>query len=151
MESIRVRNKDTYKIEVNDAGDIIEFDLTDIELPFKFERSKDMVMEAEKYLKGQLVIAGKKQNTAKKGEIMTSKEKATLEAYREFFRRMRAAIDTFAGAGASQKIFGDQNYLGMFNDFMEQMQPHYEKMQLKGMDIRKRIEEKYGKTAVDEI
>ena len=64
---------------------------------------------------------------------------------------MRAAIDEFAGPGASNKIFGDKNYLEMFNDFMEEMQPHLEKMELKGIDVRKKIEEKYGAAVGDEI
>ena len=151
MNSIRVRNKDTYIIEVNDNGDTIEFDITDIELPFRLERAQQKAREAQKWLKGQQVIIAKKQDTAKKGDIMTVKERATLEAYRECFKKMRAAIDEFAGAGASDKIFGDHNYLEMFNDFMDEMKPHFEKMELKGLDIKKKIEEKYGDAAGDEI
>lgn len=151
MNSIRVRNKDTYVIEVNDNGDTIEFDLTDIELPFRLERATAMAEEARQWLKGQQVIIAKKQDTAKKGDLMTAKERATLEAYREFFKKMRAAVDELAGKGASDKIFGDSNYLEMFSDFMEEMQPHFDKMELKGIDIRKKIEEKYSITAEDEI
>lgn len=151
VNSIRVRNKDAYIIEVNDNGDTIEFDITDIELPFRLERAQHKVQDAQKWLKGQQVIISKKQDTAKKGDLMTVKERATLEAYKECFRRMREAIDEFAGAGASDKIFGDKNYLEMFNDFMDEMQPHFEKMELKGIDIKKRIEEKYSDTAKDEI
>ena len=151
MNSIRVKNKDTYIIEVNDNGDTIEFDITDIELPFKLERAQKIANDAKKWLKAQQVIISKKQDTAKKGDLMTVKERATLEAYRECFKKMRAAIDEFAGAGASDKIFGDKNYLEMFNDFMEEMQPHFDKMELKGIDIRKKIEEKYSDTAKDEI
>ena len=151
MNSIRVRNKDTYIIEVNDNGDTIEFDITDIELPFRLERAQKMAQDAKKWLKAQQVIISKKQDTAKKGDLMTVKERATLEAYRECFKKMRTAIDEFAGAGASEKIFGDKNYLEMFNDFMDEMQPHFDKMELKGIDIRKKIEEKYGDTAKDEI
>ena len=151
MNSIRVRNKDAYIIEVNDNGDTIEFDITDIELPFRLERAQKMAQDARKWLKAQQVIISKKQDTAKKGDLMTVKERATLEAYRECFKKMRAAIDEFAGAGASDKIFGDKNYLEMFNDFMTEMEPHFEKMELKGIDIRKKIEEKYGDAAKDEI
>ena len=151
MNSIRVRNKDAYIIEVNDNGDTIEFDITDIELPFRLERAQKMAQDAKKWLKGQQVIISKKQDTAKKGDLMTVRERATLEAYRECFKKMRAAIDEFAGAGASDKIFGDKNYLEMFNDFMAEMEPHFDKMELKGIDIRKKIEEKYGATSGDEI
>lgn len=151
VNSIRVKSKDAYIIEVNDNGDTIEFDITDIELPFKLERAKQKAADATKWLKGQQVIIAKKQDTAKKGDFMTVKERATLEAYRECFKRMREAVDEFAGAGASDKIFGDKNFLEMFNVFMEQMEPHFDKMQLKGVDIRKRIEEKYSDTSGDEI
>lgn len=151
VNSIRVKSKDAYIIEVNDNGDTIEFDITDIELPFKLERAKQKAADATKWLKGQQVIIAKKQDTAKKGDIMTVKERATLEAYRECFKRMREAVDEFAGAGASDKIFGDKNFLEMFNVFMEQMEPHFDKMQLKGVDIRRRIEEKYSDAAGDEI
>lgn len=151
MNSIRVKNKDVYTIEVNDNGDVIQFDITDIELPFRLERSQKMAADAKKWLQAQQVIIAKKQDTAKKGDFMTAKERATLEAYRECFKKMRAAVDEFAGAGASDKIFGEQNYLEMFNDFMEQMEPHFEKMELQGLDIRKRIEEKYSAAAEDEI
>lgn len=151
MNSIRVKSKSAYIIEVNDNGDTIEFDITDIELPFKLERSYRMAEEAQKWIKAQQVLISKKQDTTKKGDFLTIKERAVLEANREFFKKMRAAIDEFAGPGASNKIFGDKNYLEMFNDFMEEMQPHLEKMELKGIDVRKKIEEKYGAAVGDEI
>ena len=151
MNSIRVRNKGAYIIEVNDNGDTIEFDITDIELPFRLERAYKMATDAQTWLKAQQILISKKQDTAKKGDFMTTKERATLEAFRECFKKMRAAIDEFAGAGASQKIFGDKNYLEMFNDFMREMEPHLDKMELKSIDIGKKIEEKYGAAAEDEI
>ena len=151
MNSIRVKNKNSYEIEVNDNGDTIVFNMTDIELPFKLERAYKMADAAAKWLKAQQVIISKQQDTAKKGDLMTTRERPTLEAYRECFKKMRAAIDEFAGAGASDKIFGDQNYLEMFDDFMKEMQPHLDKMELKSIDIRKKIEEKYSDNAKDEI
>lgn len=151
VNSIRVKNKDAYIIEVNDNGDTIEFDVTDIELPFRVDRAYKAANDALKWLKSQQVIISKKQDTAKKGDIMTTKERATLEAYRECFKKMRAAVDELAGEGASQKIFGDHNYLEMFNDFMKEMEPHFDKMEIKSVDIGKKIEEKYSDKAEDEI
>lgn len=151
MEKIRVRSKNLYVIEVNDAGETIEFDITDIELPFKLERTKQKIDDVRKWLKAQQIIISKQQDTAKKGDIMTVKERATVNAYRDAFKKMRAAIDEFAGEGASQKIFGSQNYLEMFNDFMEAMLPHFEKMKINGEETIRRIEEKYSNKADDEI
>ena len=39
MESLRIERKDIYTIEVNDKGETIEFDLVDVELPFKCEKA----------------------------------------------------------------------------------------------------------------
>lgn len=151
MESIRVKSKDAYIIEVNDNGDTIEFDLTDIGLPFALERAYRKVQEATQWLRAQQVIISKKPDVVKKGEMISAKERETLEAYRETFKRMRAAIDDFAGEGASEKIFGQKNYLEMFNDFMDAMSPHFEKMKMQGQDIRARIAAKYGAPSGDEL
>ena len=51
MNSIRVKSKSAYIIEVNDKGDTIEFDITDIELPFKLERSYRMAKKLKNGLK----------------------------------------------------------------------------------------------------
>ena len=52
MNSIRIEKKDIYTIEVNDNGDTIEFDLVDIELPFKCDRA---LSEINRITKAQLV------------------------------------------------------------------------------------------------
>ena len=144
MESIRVKNRDVYIIEVNDAGDTIEFDLTDIELPFALERSREEARAAAAWLKTQKILIEKQQDTRKNGDVMSSRERAYLDACREYFRRLRHAVDTFVGEGASDKIFGSKNYLEMFADFMEQMEPHIQKMRLTGDGIRDRLAQKYG-------
>ena len=151
MESIRVRNKDVYTIEVNDNGDTIEFDMTDISLPFALERASRMVEDAQRWFKAQQVIIQKKQDTVKKGDILSTREKALLEVYKEMFTRIRAAVDEFAGEGASQKIFGNKNYINMFNDFMDAMKPHFDNMQLNAVATRQRIEEKYGASVSDDL
>ena len=38
-KTMRVEKKDTYIIEVNDAGETIEFDLVDISLPVRFNKA----------------------------------------------------------------------------------------------------------------
>lgn len=151
MNSIRVKNKNVYEIEVNDNGDIIQFDLTDVGLPFALDRSYKMIRDAEQWLAQQKLIIGKKSDTKKNGDIFGEKQRLTMEAYAEFFNRMRAAIDAFAGEGASNKIFGHQNYVEMFNDFMEQMKPHIDAMKIKMKDYKRAIEEKYGATVDDEL
>ena len=144
MNSIRVAKKDIYTIEVNDMGETIEFDLVDIELPFKCERALAEVNRIYKDLKAKLVIIEKQEDHKLDGEIMTANEKAKLEAHKTAFMEMRVAMDAFLGAGACQKIFGDRNYVEMYDDLFEQLAPHFEKMKLNTEGISERIKAKYS-------
>ena len=145
MNSIRVEKRDIYTIEVNDNGETIEFDLLDIELPFKFDRAFSEVNRIYKDLRAKLVIIEKKKDRQIAGEIMTANEKAKLDAHRTAFKQMRVAMDAFLGEGACQKIFGDRNYIEMYDDLFEQLGPHFEKMQLNTKGIAERIKAKYSK------
>ena len=145
MESLRIERKDIYTIEVNDNGETIEFDLVDVELPFKCERAWAEVNKISKELQAQLVIISKQEDSKQNGKLLTKKEELTLDAYRKAFKEMRVAMDSFLGAGACQKIFGDRNYLEMFNDLFDALKPHLEKMELNSQGILERIKAKYGK------
>ena len=145
MNSIRIEKRDIYTIEVNDKGETIEFDLVDIELPFKADRAFREITRIENELAAKLVIIDKKQDHPIKGTSMTANEEARLSAYKEAFLAMRVAMDGFLGDGACQKIFGDRNYLEMYNDLAEALAPHMEKMKLNTDGIINRIKEKYGK------
>ena len=145
MNSIRIEKNDIYTIEVNDKGETIEFDLVDIELPFKCERAFAETDRIAKSLNAKLVIIDKQEDHKIKSSIMTANEKAKMEAYREAFNEMRSAMDMFLGEGACQKIFGNRNYIGMFDDLLDQLAPHLEKMELNAKGIADRIKAKYSK------
>ena len=145
MNSIRIEKKDIYTIEVNDNGDTIEFDLVDIELPFKCDRALSEVNRIYRDLQAKLVIIEKREDHQVDGEIMTVNEKAKLEAHKNAFKEMRVAMDAFLGEGACQKIFGDRNYVEMFDDLFDALAPHFEKMKLNSEGISARIKAKYSK------
>ena len=144
MNSIRIEKRDIYTIEVNDDGDIIEFDLVDIELPFKCERALSEVSRIQNDLKAKMVIIDKKEDHQQKGKLMTVNEEARMEAYKRAFKEMRVAMDAFLGEGACQKIFGDRNYIEMYDDLFEALAPHLEKMKLNTDGIASRIKAKYA-------
>ena len=145
MESLRIERKDIYTIEVNDKGETIEFDLVDIELPFKCERAFTEVHRIADALKAKIVIIGKKEDRQLKGRAMTANEEALLLAYKEAFTEMRVAMDAFLGDGACQKIFGDRNYIEMYDELANALKPHLEKMKLTNDNIMERIKAKYSK------
>ena len=144
MNSIRIEKKDIYTIEVNDNGDTIEFDLVDVELPFKCERAVNEVNQITKDLQAKLVIIDKQEDHQQKGKVMTVNEEARIKAYKEAFKRMRVAMDAFLGDGACQKIFGDRNYIEMYDDLFKALAPHLEKMKLNTQGVAERIKAKYA-------
>jgi hypothetical protein len=147
MESIRIERKDIYTIEVNDKGETIEFDLVDIELPFKAERALSEVNRIYRELQAKLVIIEKREDHKTKDGIITANERDRLEAHRTAFKEMRVAMDAFLGEGACQKIFGDRNYVDMYDDLFDALEPHFEKMKLNTDGITERIKAKYSKKA----
>lgn len=146
MESLRIAKKDIYVIEVNDNGETIEFDLVDISLPLRFNKAFIDVDKATEWLKGQIAIYQKEQATeTEKVGILTKAEEKFYKAYEKAFRDMRKAMDNFLGEGGCQKVFGDRNYLEMWSDLYDALEPHIEKMGIKTQDIKARIKAKYAK------
>lgn len=140
MENLRIKNKDIYKIQVNDNGDYIEFDLNDIGLKIKcyesLERIEKISKEYEEKLKNSL----------------TAKEHDYIE--QDMYKEMRAAMDNFLGEGACQKIFGDRNYYEMFDDLINELsrkrpelngKSHLDMLNFTAQKIRERIVKKYSR------
>lgn len=141
------RNKeDYYVLEINDEGDTIEFDLTDITLP---ER---------------IINAGEKME--KLGKEYTKKEKELLEQYKgdeetltreyiklakEHGKESRKIFDSFLGEGACYKIFGESESIDQYVRLMDALQPHFEKMQIKKEKAQQRLAERYLQKQSDVI
>lgn len=145
MESLRVAKKDVYIIEVNDAGETIEFDLVDISLPMRFNKAYLEVEKSLRWLEGQIALKDKEVSDSEKVGLLTKGEEKLLKAWDKAFRDMRKAMDNFLGEGGCQKIFGDRNYLEMWSDLFDALEPHIEKMGIRNEDIKNRIKAKYSK------
>lgn len=139
MEKIRVNNDDkVYKIEVNDKGEYIEFDLMDIELPIK------LMKLAEDIEKNKNIYQTRLNDNEKKNQDDIKKQ--MLEQYeisKKYCEKMRGVFDEFFGEGSSEKIFGSKNKVNMFEEFFDQLIPHLDKIQLDVESIRKDLVERY--------
>jgi len=145
MESLRIEKKDTYIIEVNDAGETIEFDLVDISLPMRFNKAYLEVEKSLRWLEGQIALKDKDASDSEKVGLLTKGEEKLLKAWDKSFKDMRKAMDNFLGEGGCQKVFGDRNYLEMWSDLFDALEPHIEKMGIRNEDIKNRIKAKYSK------
>lgn len=144
MEKIRIKSKNEYVIEVNDNGDTISFDLTDPELMLKFDRAFNKVKEIEKvyHQKEKEISEREIQDEIVEG-ILTNTEREIQEFAVKCFKDMRNAFDEFLGKNGCQKIFGDKNYVSMYDDLIEALEPHFEKMGLNAKKLKKEVIDKY--------
>ena len=124
-----------YKLEVNDKGEYIEFDLADLTLPQRIMEASDRLSK----------IDGEFQQKALEAEkIKDSVEKVRkqLELDKEYAKEMRNIFDSFLGEGACQKIFGDKERYGQYQRLMDALTPHFEKMKIDVDKAKKRIVER---------
>lgn len=154
MSGIRVKSKDIFKIEVNDKGEYIEFDLSDVSLTFKcyeaIEKIEKITKEASKKEKELLEIIIKEDPNV--FDTQAKKDYAKLK--HESCMKMREAMDGFLGENACQKIFGNYNDFDMFELLFEEFEKpreeldgksYFDKIQIKSGDLDKRFKEKYSK------
>lgn len=138
MDKIRVGKEDVYTIEVNDKGECIEFDLLDIELPIRCMNAGKSIEKENKIYNNKL-IALEKQFKDNPKELMYKK----LETDRIYCKKMREVFDKWLGEGASQKIFGDKNRIGMFEEFYTQLMPYLDKMEIDINKIKDKLISRY--------
>ena len=150
-EKLRIQRKDIYEIEVNEKGETIQFALGDIELPFRLNEAYEGISAAQERLKQKLTIINKQKDVKIKNSAMTKNQKLVMEAQKECFAQMRTAMDRFLGEGGCQKVFGDVNYLEMYNDLFDALnekgedgRSHLERMKISNEAISERVMEKYG-------
>lgn len=138
MESLRIE-KNTFKIEVNDKGEYIEFNLKDISLPDKIIKATDK-MKKEQSILHQKTIAVEKQYKDNQSLLISK----ISEINKEYFTNMRSYFDEFLGENACLKIFGEDNMYGMFEDLMQKLEPSFDKMKIDIEQIKKDLVSKYS-------
>lgn len=147
---LRVERKDVYEIEVNDKGETIVFYMGDVTLPLRMNKAYEEIDKIQKWMKAQIVVINKKKDYTEKGSAMSHNNKEIMKVYEKGFADMRKAMDVFLGDGGCQKVFGDSDYLEMYDDLWEELTrkqedglSHLDKMQLSTKAITQRIESKY--------
>lgn len=139
MDKIKINNENVYKIEINDNGDCIELDLLDIELPIKFINA-GKTLERETKIYNNKVKALENQY---KDDVKTYLYKR-LDVDRTYCKKMREMFDSWLGEGTSQKVFGNKNRIGMFDEFYNQLVPILNDIQLNFEQIKENLLKRYN-------
>lgn len=145
---IRVKSETIYSIEVNDEGDCIYFDISDISLQAKFIECFDLIdTETIKFSKKEkeLLKNIEKEIKEERKELFSTTEREYVQLQQDFYKKCREIMDKFLGENACQKIFGDANYPKMYIDLFKQLEPHFKKMGLNKEKMQKGLYNKYMK------
>lgn len=125
-----------YRLEVNDEGEYIEFDLADLTLPQRILEASDRLEKID----GEYQEKAKKIEEEEKDNVEKVRKQIKLDA--EYAKEMREIFDSFLGEGACQKIFGNKERYGQYNRLMDALEPHFNKMNIDIQKAKKRIIER---------
>lgn len=135
-----------------DTGEYIEIDIEDLDLPIKANLCQIKHVENYNKLKEQLLLAAKEPDEREGIELITKKQKAVIEAYKEFYAEEEKALDEFLGEGATKKLLGGKKpYVTMYDDINEYLEQIVPVLQDAEKKLEERIKTKYGTEKEDNI
>lgn len=157
MEKIGLKNENILKLEIvdekgNSTGEFLEFDLEDIELPFKYQEIIERLKKSRQNLKNQFTIIEKKQDHKGK-KLMSSNEEEKLKALNNFYNEQVEIYNIFLGENGVQKLLNGRKLrwttLTEIDELIEkQIAPQ---LNVTMDDITKKIKSKYSNKKEDNI
>lgn len=157
MEKIGLKNENILKLEVVDengksTGEFLEFDLEDIELPFKYQDILIRLQKSRQKLKNQFsVIDARPDRKGKKALSFNEEEK--LKALNKFYQEQVEIYNIFLGKNGVQKLLAGRNLrwstLSEIDELIEkQIIPQLNDTM---EDITKKIKSKYSNEKEDNV
>ena len=150
MEVIQLKKDDILRVDIvdsegNKTGEQLEFDLEDLELPFRLQECERLHEQNIRDIKAKLHIIDKKQDVRGK-KLLSKNEEEKLKVINEFYKKEQQALDLFLGENGTAKLLnGRKPYLSMFNDISELLKPILPKLKLSENDLIDKIKGKYTK------
>lgn len=147
---IRLKNDDILRLKIVDTegnytGNQLEFDLSDIELPLKYQQIVEEDKKNRAYLKNQFTIIDKKEDHKGK-KLLSSNEEAKIKAMAEFFKKEKEIYDMFLGENGVNKLLNGRkltlNTLAEIDEIIETA--ILPKMEVNAKSIKEKIMSKYS-------
>jgi len=151
MENIIKLNKDDIlRLEIvtsdgEKTGNDLKFDLSDIELPLKYQELLEKDEKNKKNLRNQLLIIEKRQDVKGK-KLLSKNQEDEIKAIQEFFKKETEVYNMFLGDNGVQKLLNGRKFTWTtLNEIDElivnQILPH---LDLSMTKIQEKVKEKYG-------
>ena len=131
--------------EGNDTGNIIEFNLEDIELPIRYQQIIEKDKKARLNLKNQFEIIDKKQDHKGK-KLLSANEEAKIRAMQEFYKKEVEIYNMFLGENGVQKLLNGRELSWSTLQELDEIINEYilPKLKVNAEDIKTKIIKKYS-------
>lgn len=136
------------KIKTSDGketGDILEFDLEDIELPLKYQDLLEKDKKNKENLRNQMLIIDKRQDVKGK-KLLSKNDEDKIKALNEFFKKEVEIYNIFLGENGVQKLLNGRKLgwtsLQEIDGIIEKQITPYLNVNMK--NITDKVKEKYG-------
>lgn len=149
MEKIRVQSSEQLEIEVNDNGDFIVLDPLDLDFPLKLNKACEELDKKTDLFKQSIVVIDKREDVKDDKSLLTRNQKERFKKYNEYLDACGQIMDELFGEGTCKKVFGNKRYFGMYEDFINALEPIIKKVYGDTDAILNRIKKKYSKENSD--
>lgn len=129
----------------NETGEMLIFNLEDIELPIKYQNIIEEDKKARMHLHNEFTIIDRKEDHKGK-KLLSSKEELKIKALQKFYKKEIEIYNMFLGENGVQKLLNGTEItwstFEIINDIInEQILP---KLKINAEDIKKKIMSKYS-------
>lgn len=147
---VQLKKNNILKFGIKDengksTGEILEFDLEDIELPLKYQELIEKDKKNREWARNQLVIIDKRQDVKGK-KLLSKNQEDEIKVANEFFKKEVEVYNMFLGENGVQKLLNGRKLgwttLQEIDDIIEEFIAP--KLQITEQKIRDKIKEKYN-------
>lgn len=147
---IQLKKDDVLRLEIRtsdgkNTGEILEFDLEDIEMPLKYQELLEKDKKNKENLRNQFLIIDRRQDVKGK-KLFSRNEEDKIKALNEFFKKEAEIYNMFLGERGVEKLLNGRKLRWTTLDeidkiIKEQIEPH---LNLTMDSITNKIKEKYS-------
>ena len=146
---IQLKKDDVLRLKIvdsegNDTGEHLEFNLSDIELPLRYQELIEKDKKNKENLRNQMLIIDKREDVKGK-KLLTKNEEDKIKALNEFFLKEVQVYNMFLGARGVEKLLNGRKFtwttLQEIDEIIEkQIAPH---LDISMKKITDKVKEKY--------
>lgn len=150
---IQLGKSDVLRLEIRtedgkNTGEYLEFDLSDIEIPLRYQELLEKDKKNKEHLRNQMLIIDKRQDVKGK-KLMSKNEEDKIKALNEFFKKEVEVYNMFLGENGVEKLLNGRKLgwttLQEIDEIIEkQISPH---ISVSLDKITDKVKQKYGEAA----